>query len=107
MSPYYLAILKIKFMKLSRRKFLKNGSLSLAGTMILPKYILKDSSWNHTAGQHIMRLQLYSVRDDMKNDPAGTLQKLSAMGYKNVEHANYVDGKFYDYSPVEFKKFWK
>ncbi|HUZ61886.1 MAG TPA: sugar phosphate isomerase/epimerase [Hanamia sp.] len=91
-------------MKLSRRKFIKNGSLSLAGTMILPKYFSKVNSLNRASGPHIMGLQLYSVRDDMKNDPAGTLQKLSAMGYKNVEHANYIDRKFYGYSPVEFKK---
>jgi len=91
-------------MKLSRRKFLRNSSLSLAGTMILPQNIFKIDSLNHPATSNILGLQLYSVRDDMKNDPAGTLQKLSAMGYKNVEHANYIDGKFYGYTPVEFKK---
>jgi hypothetical protein len=26
------------------------------------------------------------------------------MGYKHVEHANYVDRKFYGYAPAEFKK---
>jgi sugar phosphate isomerase/epimerase len=39
----------------------------------------------------------------MKNDPAGTLQKLAAMGYKYVEHANYIDRKFYGYGAKEFK----
>jgi len=52
----------------------------------------------------ILGLQLYSVRDDMKKDPLGTLKQLSAMGYKNVEHANYVDRKFYGYSATDFKK---
>ena len=36
--------------------------------------------------------------------PSATLKQLSAIGFKNVEHANYVDGKFYGYTPVEFKK---
>src|SRR6266498_1083306 len=49
-------------------------------------------------------VQLYSVRDDMKKDPLATLQQLSKMGYKNVEHANYIDRKFYGYSAKEFKK---
>lgn len=48
-------------------------------------------------------LQLYTVRDAMADVP-GTLKKLSDMGYKNLELANYVDGKFYGYVPAEFKK---
>lgn len=88
-------------MKLSRRKFIRNSSLSMAGVMFLPKNILESS---FLKSSHILGLQLYSVRDDMKNDPSGTLKQLADMGYKNVEHANYVDGKFYGYTPVEFKK---
>lgn len=89
-------------MKLSRRKFLMSSSMSLAGTILLPKNFF---AMNHFfSDEHILGIQLYSVRDDMKNDPAGTLKKLAAIGYKNVEHANYVDGKFYGYTPVEFKK---
>jgi len=48
-------------------------------------------------------LQLYSVRDDMKADPKGTVEKVGAMGYKLVEAANYADGKFYGMEPAEFK----
>jgi sugar phosphate isomerase/epimerase len=49
-------------------------------------------------------IQLYSVRDAMKKDPLGTLKQLSAMGYRYVEHANYVERKFYGYSAKDFKK---
>lgn len=52
----------------------------------------------------LLGIQLYSVRDDMKKDAAGTLKLLSAIGYHYVEHANYVGRKFYGYSAVEFKK---
>jgi sugar phosphate isomerase/epimerase len=52
----------------------------------------------------ILGIQLYSVREDMKKDPLGTLKQLAAMGYKNVEHANYVERKFYGYTASEFKK---
>jgi sugar phosphate isomerase/epimerase len=88
-------------MKLSRRKFIRNSSLSMAGAMFLPKSVLQNLSFE---GGQILGLQLYSVRDDMKNDPSGTLKQLADMGYKNVEHANYIDGKFYGYTPAQFKK---
>jgi sugar phosphate isomerase/epimerase len=87
-------------MTLSRRKFLVNGSFTLAGTMLLSNNIFANEKAKNT----VVGLQLYSVRDDMEADPLGTLKKLSAMGYKNVEHANYIDRKFYGYSATEFKK---
>lgn len=49
-------------------------------------------------------LQLYTIRDAMAADVKGSLQKLSDMGYKNLELADYSNGKFYGYSPKEFKK---
>lgn len=91
-------------MQQSRKKFLVTGAMSLAGTMFLSKKLLAGTTLFSDKNSHILGLQLYSVRDDMKNDPAGTLQKLAAMGYKYVEHANYTDGKFYGYTPIEFKK---
>ena len=86
-------------MTTSRRTFLKNSAFLLAGTALLSK-----TSFAAAKPAEILGLQLYSVRDDMKKDPVGTLTQLAKMGYKNVEHANYIDGKFYGYSPIEFKK---
>jgi sugar phosphate isomerase/epimerase len=48
-------------------------------------------------------LQLWSVRDDMKTDAKGTIEKVGAMGYKFVEAAGYSDGKFYGMEPADFK----
>jgi sugar phosphate isomerase/epimerase len=87
-------------MTLSRRKFLAKSSLSLAGTMFLSNQLFAAQK----AGPTMVGIQLYSVRDEMKADPLGTLKQLVAMGYKNVEHADYVDRKFYGYSATEFKK---
>jgi sugar phosphate isomerase/epimerase len=84
----------------SRRKFLVNGSLTIAGSMLLSNNIFAESNAVRTR----LGVQLYSVRDDMKKNPLGTLKKISAMGYKNVEHANYSNRKFYGYSASEFKK---
>lgn len=49
-------------------------------------------------------VQLFSVREEMKADPLGTLRQLAAMGYKNVEHAGYGNRKFYGYTATAFKK---
>ncbi len=52
----------------------------------------------------LIGIQLYSVRTDMYKQPLETLKALSGMGYQYVEHANYVNRKFYGYSATEFKK---
>lgn len=86
-------------MTTSRRTFLKNSAVLLAGTALLSKTTFAASK-----SAEIVGLQLYSVREDMKKDPIGTLTQLAKMGYKNVEHANYIDRKFYGFTPAEFKK---
>ncbi len=73
--------------------------MAVAGSLLLSPDIFAQKG----AGQ-IVGIQLYSIRDDMKKDPLETLKKLSAMGYRHVEHANYVDRKFYGYTPAEFKR---
>lgn len=83
----------------SRRKFIQNSSLTIAGAALFPKSVFVTGK-NKT----ITGVQLYSVRDEMKKDPLNTLKKLSAMGYRHVEHANYVDRKFYGYSAKDLKK---
>lgn len=86
-------------MKNSRRDFLRNSSLVVAGTMAFSNEVFASKKQKQIVG-----IQLYSVRDDMKKDPLATLNQLAAMGYTDVEHANYVDRKFYGYSAKEFRK---
>ena len=86
-------------MNTSRRQFIQNSAVLLAGTALLSKTALAA-----VKPSEIIGLQLYSVRDDMKKDPLGTLKQVAQMGYKHVEHANYVDRKFYGYTAKEFRK---
>lgn len=86
-------------MKTSRREFIKKGSLALATTSLLSK-----AAFAFVKPKELVGVQLYSVRDEMKADPMGTLKQLAAMGYKHVEHANYVDRKFYGWPAKDFKK---
>jgi sugar phosphate isomerase/epimerase len=85
-------------MHTSRRTLLKNTAILAAGTTLLSNRLFA------AAPGQLMGIQLYSIRDDMKKDPQGTLRQLADMGYKHVEHANYVNRKFYGYSATEFKK---
>ena len=87
-------------MNTSRRKFIKNNAMALACSALLPKIL--SAAKNKT--DHILGVQLYSVRNDMRNDPAGTLKKLKAAGFEYVEHAGYSGRKFYGYPPDDFKK---
>ena len=86
-------------MQVSRRKFLANTSIAIVGASLNTNYLFASSKQSTVLG-----IQLYSVRDDMRKDPLGTLQQLALMGYKNVEHANYINRKFYGFTPVAFKK---
>jgi sugar phosphate isomerase/epimerase len=83
-----------------RRTFIKNSTIAVSGALIF-----SNDVFAFTNKKVVLGIQLYSVRDDMKKDPAATLKKIAQMGYKNVEHANYKDRKFYGYTPKEFKKF--
>ncbi|MDD3108082.1 MAG: sugar phosphate isomerase/epimerase [Alistipes sp.] len=56
------------------------------------------------AGKKEIGLQLYSIRDNMGKDVAGSLKQIAAMGYKVLETASYGDGKFYGSTPAEFRK---
>ena len=49
-------------------------------------------------------LALYTVRDEMKADPAATLKAVADAGYAYVEAAGYSEGKFYGMTPEEFNK---
>lgn len=87
-------------MNSSRRSFLKNSAMAVTASALLPDALMAAVPKIQRVG-----LQLYSVRDHMKTDPAGTLKKLADMGYVYVEHANYVDRKFYGYTAKDFKKY--
>jgi sugar phosphate isomerase/epimerase len=89
-------------MKTSRRAFLKKGAATVATLSVFSNSFLASAKGKK--GKELTGIQLYSIRDDMKADPMGTLKKLSAIGYKHVEHASYNDRKFYGWGAKEFRK---
>lgn len=87
-------------MNTSRRTFIKSGAALIAAAAVMPGEVLAAKKRK----KGIIGVQLYSVRDEMRKDPLGSLKQVAAMGYEYVEHANYVDRKFYGYTPQEFRK---
>ncbi len=69
---------------ISRRKFLSNGLAATAGLPILlshPLYLFQEGN----AYINDMGLQLYTVRNQMAQDPQETLKAIHEAGYKQVE----------------------
>jgi len=86
----------------NRRKFLQVTGVGSIGMMLMGSIGCKPAVVDRkTFG---VGLQMYTIRDAMTADALGSIKKVSALGYKNLELAGYSDGKFYGYSPVEFKK---
>jgi sugar phosphate isomerase/epimerase len=81
----------------SRRDFIKMSATGALGAMVLSQYSFKPAK----AG---IGLQLYTIRDAMATDVAGSLKKVADAGYKYLELAGYANGKFYKMEPSEFRK---
>jgi sugar phosphate isomerase/epimerase len=83
----------------NRRKFLQNSGALILGSIALPKSAA--SFFSETATWPI-GLQLYTLGNLMTTDAKGTLQKLAAIGYKELESAGSEKGNYYGYKPKEF-----
>ncbi|UOG75141.1 sugar phosphate isomerase/epimerase [Hymenobacter tibetensis] len=79
----------------TRRSFLTSAALLSAGLLVSPSLLAYNKRY--------VGLQLYTVREAMEKDPAGTLARLAKIGYNSVEGATYTGSqKFYGMTPKEF-----
>jgi sugar phosphate isomerase/epimerase len=74
---------------ISRRKMIKTLAGYTAGSLFLNNALAAGKKAPHAIG-----LQLYTLRNDMGKDAAGTLKKVAALGFKEVENFGY-NGKFF------------
>src|SRR6476619_8415306 len=84
---------------MQRRKFIQSGALGLSG-VLLGQYANAEFFSARKASPPV-GLQLYTLGNLMTTDPQGTLQKLAAIGYKELESAGSQKGNFYGYKPKE------
>lgn len=82
---------------ISRRQFIQQTGIFSAGAICLPSFLLPP---NHTEN---IGIQLYSVRNEMLADATGTLKKLAALGFKQIESAGSEKGHYYGLTPKEMK----
>lgn len=85
----------------SRRSFLRNSAMGIGALAFASPGLQALAAVKY---KKLVGVQLYSIREDMRKDPQGTLNALAEMGYKYVEHANYIGRKFYGWEAKEFKK---
>jgi sugar phosphate isomerase/epimerase len=75
----------MSFHAINRRTFLKTAGTAAAVSLLPSRFL-----W--AAGQHQIKnigVQLYTVRNLMKDDFEGTIAKVAQIGYKEVEFAGY------------------
>ena len=84
---------------MKRRPFLKNTASLSIGTLLSLR--CKADKMSNSVGN--FGLQLWSVRDAMKEDVKGTLATLAKIGYTDVECAGYNNGRFYDMPRADYK----
>ena len=82
---------------ISRRNLLKQMAWVSAGSRLFSDaYALNDSK-NKKIG-----VQLYTLRNEISKDAIGTLKKVAALGFGEVENFGY-GGKFFGMSAAEYK----
>jgi sugar phosphate isomerase/epimerase len=87
----------------SRRDFLKNsGALALSGLVLSP-FASAEQLLAPTASLPV-GIQLFTLFRQMNEDPKATLEKVAAVGYKEIESAFNTRGGYYGYKAKEFKQ---
>jgi sugar phosphate isomerase/epimerase len=75
-------------MTTNRRDFIRTSSMLAAGSILLPSFTLAESKMKPG-------LQVYSMRNQLKDDFEGTMEYIAKVGYKHIEgYGLGTDGKF-------------
>ena len=84
----------------TRRKFIQQSGAFALGSLLIPQ-LGKSGLFKSPTAYPPIGLQLYTMGNLMTTDTKGTLQKLAAIGYKEMESAGSQKGNFYGYKPKE------
>ena len=103
-------------MKNDRRKFLQIAGTFTAGSLILPQFScneVKPDTTNNTMEKSTPKpsldqfgIQLYTLRDEIPQDPKGILKQLAGLGFKQIEGYDHNEqGLFWNMGHLDFKKY--
>ncbi|HXB32150.1 MAG TPA: hypothetical protein VNV35_01960, partial [Puia sp.] len=84
----------------SRRKFLQQLGTVTGSAILLPQLGRAASIFPNKSAAPI-GLQLYTLGDLMTTDTKGTLAKVAAIGYTQMESAGSPKGNWYGFTPKE------
>ncbi|WP_420146914.1 sugar phosphate isomerase/epimerase family protein [Spirosoma sp.] len=87
----------------SRRRFLQDAGTLALGSLALPQ-LTRATSLLPAVAVPPIGIQLFTLFRQMNEDPKGMLEKVAAVGYKEVESAFSTRGGYYGYKATEFKK---
>jgi sugar phosphate isomerase/epimerase len=96
-------------MKNQRRKFIQTGMMLGIGVAAMPFQFCAPSKKEETLLEPVKSrlsafgIQLYSVKEDMANDPIATIRALAGYGYKQLEGFDGGKGILWGMQPAEFK----
>src|SRR4051812_45060401 len=90
-----------KSLSLHRRKFIKQTGLLATSAFFIPFAFDKMAKQKFKMG-----LQLFTMRADMAKDAVGSLKKIAAIGYEDLETYGYdpLQNKYYGLTAADFKK---
>ena len=74
---------------------MQNSAVAAAGLLAIPTFI-------RAKNPPAIGLQLYTLRDTIKTDARNHLEKIAAMGYKNLETFDYKDGNIFGMTYLDF-----
>lgn len=82
-----------------RRTFLKQSGMLMAGIALAPGLAFEDIKSSKKVG-----LQLYSLREHLSLGLPTIIEKITKIGYRELEPFGFRDGKYFGITPAEFKK---
>lgn len=85
---------------LKRRNFLKQTGAAALGGLLLPNKSM--AAFFNKPAVHPLGVQLFTFFNVIDSDVAGTLKKVAAIGYKEIESAFSKKGGYYGMKPKEF-----
>jgi sugar phosphate isomerase/epimerase len=90
---------------MKRKKFIQASGAALLGGLFMRNNVL--ASLVRLPKDQVMGLQLFTFFNEIDNDVPGTLKKIAAVGYKEIESAFSKKGGYYGMKPKEFAAFLK
>ena len=90
---------------MKRKQFIQSTGAAIFGSMLFGNRSL--DIFSGVSKEHAIGLQLFTFFNEIDNDVQGTLKKIAAVGFKEIESAFSKKGGYYGMKPKEFASYLK